>query len=188
MSQRLEHDWFPESLPANVTLGERTWLYSSYAFRHYHSRQTQGLVVGHDSGLYNGTFFDVGPAGQVKIGNYCTLVGAIICTNSRVLIDDYALIAHEVVIADSPSAIPSWEPSRAIVTADSHLRSRGEREASIVIGENAWIGTRAVLLQGAYIGEGSIVGAGTVIDFRVPPYCIVAGNPARIVKEIRRYK
>ncbi|MBP8291359.1 MAG: hypothetical protein KAX65_01225 [Caldilineaceae bacterium] len=52
---------------------------------------------------------------------------------------------------------------------------------SIYIGENAWIGARAIVLGGAHIGAGSIVGAGAVVDFLVPPYSVVAGNPARVV-------
>ena len=56
-----------------------------------------------------------------------------------------------------------------------------EPELSISIGSNSWIGARAILLAGARIGEGAIVGAAAVVDFSVPPYAIVAGNPARIV-------
>lgn len=55
----------------------------------------------------------------------------------------------------------------------------GTRE--IRIGDLTWIGMKAVLLPGAELGEGVIVGAGTVLDFAVPPYAVVAGNPARIV-------
>ena len=61
-----------------------------------------------------------------------------------------------------------------------------ESPLSIHIGENAWIGARAILLGGARIGEGSIVGAGCVVDFTVPPYRVVAGNPARVVGMINR--
>jgi acetyltransferase-like isoleucine patch superfamily enzyme len=49
-----------------------------------------------------------------------------------------------------------------------------------------WIGARAVLLKGTQLGKGSIVGAGTVVDFEVPAYSIVAGNPARVVGEVQR--
>jgi acetyltransferase-like isoleucine patch superfamily enzyme len=51
----------------------------------------------------------------------------------------------------------------------------------VAIGRNAWIGARAILLGGADIGEGAIVGAGAVVDFPVPAFAIVAGNPARVV-------
>ena len=184
MSRRLEHDWFPESLPDNVHLGERSWLYSSYAFRHYQSRQQPGVTIGDDSGVYDGTFFDLGPSGQVVIGKFCTIVGAIICTNARVIIGDYALIAHEVVIADHGAMHPPWPAESRLPLAPDPPEHRSE--CSVIIGENAWIATRVVLLGGCRIGEGAIVGAGAVVDFDVPPYSIVAGNPARVVKVISR--
>ena len=165
-------------MPGNVVIGERSWLYSTFAFRHYQSRRPVGVKVGSDTGLYNGTFFDLGPLGEVSIGNYCTLVGAVICTNRRVEIADYAFIAHEVVIADCGSASPAWP-----AVSDSQDLKITPRPA-VSIGENAWIGARAILLAGASIGEGSIVGAASVIDFPVPPFSVAAGNPARIVKTI----
>lgn len=170
----LPHDWFPHPLPVNVVIGERTWCYSSYAFLHYHSRQPQGVRVGHDSGLYGGTMFNIGPDGAVEIGNYTTIVGAIICTDSRIVIGDYVFIAHEVVLADSAHARP---PA-------SHSGDGGSKvvpPTTITIGDNSWIGTRAVLLAGAHLGQGAIIGAASVVDFEVPDYAIVGGNPARIV-------
>jgi acetyltransferase-like isoleucine patch superfamily enzyme len=171
----LPHDWFPRELPSNVFIGERSWCYSSYSFLHYRSRNPQGVTIGKDSGIYHGSFFDLGPEGRVEIGDYCTLVGVIISTNGRVVIGDYAFLAHEVVLADSFAARP-WVDGAG-------RESDGEEapEAWIEIGENSWIGARAVLLGGARVGEGAIIGAAAVVDFQVPPYAIVAGNPARIV-------
>jgi acetyltransferase-like isoleucine patch superfamily enzyme len=54
----------------------------------------------------------------------------------------------------------------------------------IRIGRNAWIGFDACLLPGVTIGEGAIIGARSVIVEDVPPYTIVVGNPARIVKRL----
>jgi acetyltransferase-like isoleucine patch superfamily enzyme len=170
----LEHDWFPRPLPANVTLGERSWCYSSFAFLHYRSRRPHGVRVGHDSGIYNGTFFELGPDGEVKIGNYCALVGTIISTNSRVVIGDYSFLAHEVVIADSEAARPPETGHAPGATLE------------ISLGENTWVGARAVLLPGAKVGHDSIIGAAAVVDFEVPPCAIVAGNPARIVGWTKR--
>jgi acetyltransferase-like isoleucine patch superfamily enzyme len=165
----LSHDWFPRPIPANVVLGERSWCYSSFAWLHYRSQRPCGVKIGHDSGIYHGTFFDLGPGGEVEIGNYCTLVGAIIATNGRVVVGDYSLIAHEVVLADSFAASPS--------DADGDASP----SPSIEVGENCWVAARAILLAGAKIGADSIVGAGAVVDFEVPPGVIVAGNPARVV-------
>jgi acetyltransferase-like isoleucine patch superfamily enzyme len=170
MATHLPHDWFPRPLPENVSFGPRSWCYSAFAFSHYRSRRPCGVRVGTDSGIYHGTFFDLGPDGEVEVGNFCTLVGAIISTNSRVVIGDYSFIAHEVVLADSFCARPAGE----------HENGSAGQEAAIVLGENVWVGARAVLLQGAHIGEGAIVGAAAVVDFDVPSFAIVAGNPARI--------
>jgi acetyltransferase-like isoleucine patch superfamily enzyme len=188
----LPHDWFPRPLPANVVLGERSWCYSSFAWLHYRSRRPCGVKVGHDSGIYNGTFFDLGPEGEVEIGNYCTVVGAIIATHGRVVIGDYTLIAHQVVLADSFAATPPHHTTAAnplTRPSGTLCPSEGERDGvkgcSIFLGENCWVAARAVLLAGAKIGADSIVAAGAIVDFEVPSGVIVAGNPARIVGDAR---
>jgi len=180
--RKLAHDWFPEPLPENVVLGERSWLYSSFAFRHYRSLRPVGVRIGRSSGLYNGTFFDLGPQGEVTIGDYCTLVGAIISTDGRVVIGDYSFISHEVVIADSFAALPPRWGERGVLSVAG---LRGSVSTGVWIGENAWIGARAILLGGARIGQGSVVGAGSLVDSEIPPYTVVIGNPARAVKRLR---
>lgn len=165
---RMDHDWFDADLPANVVIGEGSWLYSSFAFRHYRSRR--GVSVGCRSGLYNGTFFDLGPDGEVTIGEHCSLVGAVFATNGAVVIGDRVFVAHQVVIADHAAAIPGGEEGR-------HLA-----DPVVVIEDDAWIGARAVLLRGARIGRGAVVGAGTVVDGEVPAGSVVGGNPWRIVR------
>jgi acetyltransferase-like isoleucine patch superfamily enzyme len=176
---RLEHDWYPEPLPPNVELGEGSWLYSAFAFLHFRSRRPRAVLVGRHSGIYNGTFFDLGLEGEVIIGDYCTLVGAIISTNGRVTIGDYAFVAHEVVIADSAVASPPFGDS---VSAPSPVA--GDTPPEIVIGSNVWIGARAVLLSGAHIGANAIVGAAAVVRSGVPANAIVVGNPAKVFARI----
>jgi acetyltransferase-like isoleucine patch superfamily enzyme len=177
----LEHDWFPRPLPDNVVIGERSWCYSSYAFLHYRSRRPCGVRVGHHSGIYHGTFFDLGPEGEVEIGNYATLVGAIICTNGRITIGHYAFLAHEVLLSDEFAARPPEAPA-----SQSPIADLSSRAPVVSVGVNCWIGARAVLLSGCRLGEGAIVGAAATVDFEVPPYAIVAGNPARVVGWAKR--
>lgn len=50
-----------------------------------------------------------------------------------------------------------------------------------VVEDHAWVGERALVLQGRRIGKGAIVGAGAVVTRDVPPYAIVGGNPARVI-------
>jgi acetyltransferase-like isoleucine patch superfamily enzyme len=172
---RLPHDWFSRPLPANVVLGERSWLFSSYVFLRYRSLRPCGLRVGHDTGVYGGTFFDLGPRGEAEVGDYCTLVSAIVSVNSRVVIEDYVFIAHEVTIADAVAAVPPTEETPA---------DPDPPPTSVVVRRNAWVCARAILLAGADVGEGAIVGAGAVVDFPVPAYAVVAGNPARVVGRV----
>jgi len=171
----LDHDWYPRPIPPNVAVGARSWVYSSFAFLHCRSGRSPAVRIGSDTGVYDGTFFELGPDGRVEIGDFCTIVGAIVCTNGKIAIGDYAFVAHEVTIADCFAAVP---PTDAGFTA--------RPGAGIEIGENTWIGARAVVLGGARIGEGSIVGAAGVVDFEVPPYSVVAGNPGRVVGSVPR--
>jgi acetyltransferase-like isoleucine patch superfamily enzyme len=169
-AQTLDHDWWPVPLPGNVTIGERSWLYSSYAFLHYSSRRPLGVSIGNDTGVYIGTMFDLGPEAECSIGSFCAVVGPTIATNGRVTIGDYAFISYHVVIADSPHAAPPGSREGAET-------ARGDIE----IGDNVWIGVRAVIAGAVTIGEGAVIGAATYVDFDVPPYAIVAGNPSRVV-------
>src|SRR4051794_38907449 len=99
MAHYLSQDWYPRPLPGNVVIGERSWIYSAFAFLHHRSELPCSVEIGSNSGIYNGTFFELGPTGWAKIGNYCSIVGAIISTNGEVLIGDYVFVAHQVVLA-----------------------------------------------------------------------------------------
>lgn len=51
-----------------------------------------------------------------------------------------------------------------------------------IIGNDVWVGSRAVIMQGVKIGDGAVVGAGTVVTKDVPPYAIVVGCPAKVIR------
>ena len=57
-----------------------------------------------------------------------------------------------------------------------------ESKGDIVIGDDVWIGTRATILSGVSIGQGAVIAACSVVTKDVPPYAIVGGNPAHIIK------
>jgi acetyltransferase-like isoleucine patch superfamily enzyme len=170
----LPDDWFPQPLPANCQLGERSWLHSAFAFRHFCSRLPQAVRVGRDTGLYPGTFFDLGPAAEIRIGDYCSIVGGIFCTAGRIVIGDYVFISHEVVIADSEACAPPdvLPQGRAAIARQGGL---------IVMEDDVWIGAQAIILGNVHIGAGAIIGAAAVVDRNVPAYAVFAGNPGRIV-------
>lgn len=53
---------------------------------------------------------------------------------------------------------------------------------SVTIRENVWIGSRVIIIPGITIGEGAVIGAGSVVSKDVPPYAVVGGNPAKVLK------
>lgn len=153
-------------------MGARSWLYSSFAFLHHRSQRSAAIRIGDDSGVYHGSFFETGPDAEVDIGRFCTIAGPTIRTDGRIVIGDHAFISYDVFIADAFDVAPPDAPCSGCA------RGRG---TSIIIGDDVWIGARAVVLGGARLGDGVIVAAGTVVDFPVEPFAVVAGNPARVV-------
>ncbi len=77
-----------------------------------------------------------------------------------------------------------------IIDSDFHGMAISERRTStgkteeVKLGNNVWIGSRAVILRGTQIGDGCIVGAGAVAKGVYPAHSIIAGNPARVVGQI----
>lgn len=81
-------------------------------------------------------------------------------------------------------------PNVSIYTAchplDAELRNTAvEWAESVTIGNNVWIGGSAVILPGVTIGNNVVVGAGAVVTKDVPSDCVVAGNPAKIIKQLK---
>jgi acetyltransferase-like isoleucine patch superfamily enzyme len=76
-------------------------------------------------------------------------------------------------------------PEAAILTLGHDPRSPefADRGGPVSIGDRVWIGYRALVLPGVCIGEGAVVGAGSVVTRDVAPFTIVAGNPARVIGE-----
>lgn len=69
-----------------------------------------------------------------------------------------------------------WKNDAGSITGNP--RSKGD----VIIGNDVWIGTDAIILSGVQIGDGAVIGARAVVSRDVPPYAIVAGNPARVIR------
>ena len=75
-------------------------------------------------------------------------------------------------------------PEATILTLghDPQSPSFANKGGDVTIGDRVWIGYRAIILPGITIGDGAVIGAGSVVTKNVEPYTIVAGNPARFIK------
>ena len=111
--------------------------------------------------------------------------GSVIRSINEVIIEEFATISENVVISDNNNH-PVNPLDRLIVwktPVGSEERSwKYSDSASIRIGRNCWIGENSRICKGVTIGNGSIVAANSVVTKDVPANCIVAGNPARVVR------
>jgi acetyltransferase-like isoleucine patch superfamily enzyme len=138
--------------------------------------------------------------GSVHIGD-CTFIGAshLVCAQ-EILIGSNVLIAWGCTITDHDSHSMAW-PQRKddVKNWRLGLAKRGGRPATtkdwsvvpmrpIHIADKAWIGFNSIILKGVKIGEGSIVGAGSVVTKDVPPWTIVGGNPAKFIRTIAEHE
>ena len=114
-----------------------------------------------------------GPA-TIRIGNYCLISpGVKIQAADSVVIGDNCMLAAEASISDS-----DWHGLY------NRLRPFGNATAAVTLGDNVWIGERAIVTKGVSIGNNSVVGAGAVVTSDVPQNVVVAGVPAKIVKHL----
>jgi len=90
-----------------------------------------------------------------------------------------------ICTAASPQtiAIPGKKPYQPEPEIDSLIRKQSKVDSPIIIGNNVWIGANVTILKGVKVGDNSIIGAGSVVVKNIPKNCIVAGNPAKIIKE-----
>jgi acetyltransferase-like isoleucine patch superfamily enzyme len=65
-----------------------------------------------------------------------------------------------------------------------HQQSRAADASPVIIGDNVWLAARAVVLKGVSIGDGAVVCAGSVVATNVPPYTMVGGVPARMIRKL----
>jgi UDP-2-acetamido-3-amino-2,3-dideoxy-glucuronate N-acetyltransferase len=134
--------------------GTRIW-----AFAHV----LKGAVIGAGCNICDHSYIDE----DVIIGDRVTIKG-------QVAIIDGMRIEDDVFIGPN-----------ATFTNDPFPRSRRAFECeTMVIGRGASIGGGAIFVPGVNVGEGAMVGAGAVVTKDVPPFTVVVGNPARVVREV----
>jgi acetyltransferase-like isoleucine patch superfamily enzyme len=145
------------------------------------------IRVGADS-LIAGELLVFAHGGEIRMGDWCFVgEGARIWSASRILIGNRVLISHNVNIFDSLThpldAAQRHAQFRAILRS-GHPEKIELGERPIEIRDDAWLGAGSCILRGVTIGAGAIVGAGSVVTSDVPAGCVVAGNPARVVRAL----
>ncbi|HEY1549429.1 MAG TPA: acyltransferase, partial [Kofleriaceae bacterium] len=127
---------------------------------------------------------------EIAIGSSCYVgTGTRLWSGEQLRIGDHVFIAHNVTITDTNAhQIDAGERARhyeRTVVAAQPFEKGSIETAPVAIGDHAWINFNVAILKGVTIGEGAIIGAGSVVTKHVPPYVLAAGNPARVVRELR---
>ena len=112
----------------------------------------------------------VAPGAELEIGDGVFIGrGSVVAASEHVRLGDDSQIAHYVTVIDSDHRFDR----------SSHpLVQSGHKTSPIDVGKNVWIGASAVLLKGVSIGDGAVIGAGTVVAKPVPGRSVAKGNPA----------
>lgn len=123
-----------------------------------------------------------GNLSNVIIGNSTYLGDNVFfnCLLAKVVIGNYVIIADDVLFITGNHR---FNMVGKRICEISNIEKESDDDQDILIQDDVWIGSRAIILKGVTIGEGSIIGAGSVVTKDVPPYTIVAGNPARPIKK-----
>lgn len=107
-----------------------------------------------------------------------------------IVIDDYQNqeelleIGNRVALAPGIVFAADSAPNASRLRDIPYVRNNLIKRAKIIVEDDVWIGANAVILPGIRIGRGVIVGAGAVVTADVPPYTVVAGIPARIIRNL----
>lgn len=145
------------------------------------------VIIGSDS-LIEGMIATETKSSRVYIGNNVFIGGgSIIDAVTSINIEDDVLISYQCIIQDSDNHNLAYS-LRKNDTADWKNRRYHNWELTpkkpVRISKGAWIGARAIILKGVTVGIGSVVGAGSVVTKDVADWTIVAGNPAKLIREI----
>jgi acetyltransferase-like isoleucine patch superfamily enzyme len=116
------------------------------------------LVIGDNTGIAHGCTFVVGR--RIQIGSHCMIAQGVTVFGSN---------GHPADLAARQAHLP---------LPDAEVRD-------VVIGDWVWIGQHSIVFPGVRIGEGSVISAGSVVRTHVPPYSVVAGNPARVMFRLK---
>ena len=111
---------------------------------------------------------------RLSIGDHVVMnIGCHFDLNDRITLEPHAVLGHEVMLLTTTHHIGDAEHRAGPVTTKPITLSAG-----------AWVGARAIILPGVTVGAGSVVAAGAVVTRDVPPQTLVAGVPARVVRQL----
>lgn len=151
------------------------------AFRIPHTLKAESPVsipkVRFERSLSIGAYSYVGHSSEmrsVEIGRFCSIARRVIVAQAE---HPTTFVSTHPIVFNPQSGFADDEYFKGVV-----LRRDFGKDAGVTIGHDVWIGDGAVIRAGVSVGSGAVVGAGAVVVKDVPPYAIVGGVPARVIR------
>jgi acetyltransferase-like isoleucine patch superfamily enzyme len=111
-------------------------------------------------------------SGRIEIGNHTFInYGSSIAARASVKIGSYCHLGHYTFVMDNDQH-------------DVVRHTELPQSDPIIIEDHVWIGSKAVILPGVRIGSRAVIGAGSIVTKDIPPRCVAAGNPARVLRHL----
>lgn len=128
-----------------------------------------------------GTIFDFNTV-QVGLGTYGTLNIEQASSNAGVVLGNYCSIANDVTFIVGNDHYIDRISSYPFKTMEGHAGFDVRSKGGIEVKDDVWIGYGATILDGVTINQGAVIGAKAVVTKDVPPYAVVVGSPARVIR------
>jgi acetyltransferase-like isoleucine patch superfamily enzyme len=136
---------------------------------------------------------------NVKIGPYSVVTGALLAhlgegirMGANSAVDAYSFLGSSGPITIGENVIMGqhvgFHPeNHDFDRVDVPIRIQATTRKGITIEDDVWVGSNVTFLDGAYVGRGSVIGAGAVVRGAIPPYSVAVGIPARVVRSRKPY-
>lgn len=184
--QRILRARWAKTLSENLEIGEGTVI--SPRNLSLRARDNTRLTVGSDS-IIEGSLVIECAGASIRIGNRTFIGGGTtLGSASSIFIGDDVLVSFDVLVMDHDGHSLSFTER----SNDTKDWARGEKDWSNVLTQpvriesKSWLGAKVIVLKGVTIGEGAVVAAGSVVTKNVPAWTLVAGNPARTIRDLER--
>lgn len=144
------------------------------------ARGEKGITIGNRVTLKDRVYLDTENAdvGYIKIADKVYIgTGTTLFGHVGLEIGEYCLLAQNITI--TPYSHIFEDPDTPIIKQGGHMEK-------VVIGRDSYLGMNVCVLYCADIGEGSVVGSGSVVVKPIPPYSVAVGNPAKVIRERKK--
>lgn len=133
------------------------------------------IIIGDNVSIEKGVVMSTSETGKISIGNNVYLGEySVLTSNQEIEIGDNVLISpHNDIVDFNHIYQDRYIP----------INRQGVTAKKITIEEDVWIGSGCKILKGVTVGKGAIVGAGSIVTKDVPSYHVIAGNPAKTIKQ-----